>query len=187
MQYRIYCRPRFPARLHKLSVNRDPHLVRKSTFVKPCRQKKCAHSDARYHLTLLGRALLLSHLPDIEITHFMAAFAIFTEETQERSYSAPDAFEYACRSWPLPSLMGSNAQPIFKVFRNCHPLSWLEAQWCSKDLQSCLAVLSEGHLQRNIFLSPQKHLGPGFEFVDFMTVMELHVYTAFTPSKSVLL
>jgi hypothetical protein len=33
---------------------------------------------------------------------------------------------------------------IFKVFWNHHLLSWLERQWCLKDLHSCLVILSEG-------------------------------------------
>ncbi|KAG1738608.1 uncharacterized protein EDB91DRAFT_1249131 [Suillus paluster] len=88
-------------------------------------------------------------LPDVEIVHAMASFAMVANETRERTQSASDALKYACQNWAFhlsraPSPWDDRLNRAFKLFWDRHLLSWLERQWCLKGLRSCLIALSEG-------------------------------------------
>ncbi|KAG1865628.1 hypothetical protein C8R48DRAFT_672248 [Suillus tomentosus] len=79
----------------------------------------------------------------------MTAFTIFATEAREQSQSSSDALKYACQNWVFhlsraPSSMDDKLNHTFKRFWDRHLLSWLEMQWCLKDLRSCLLVLFEG-------------------------------------------
>ncbi|KAG1740175.1 uncharacterized protein EDB91DRAFT_1133450 [Suillus paluster] len=87
--------------------------------------------------------------PNIEIVHAMKAFSSFANEVREQSQSASGALKYACQYWTVHLSRAQNRWDerlprIFKSFWDRHLLSWLERQWCLKDLRSCLAILSEG-------------------------------------------
>jgi hypothetical protein len=91
----------------------------------------------------------LQDCPDIEVIHAMAAFTIFVNEAQDQSRTSSDALKYACQNWGFhlsraPSPTDANLNRVFKVFWDRHLLSWLERQWCSKGLRSCLLALFEG-------------------------------------------
>ncbi|KAG0706589.1 hypothetical protein DFH29DRAFT_133405 [Suillus ampliporus] len=86
--------------------------------------------------------------PDMEIIHAMKVFESFANETRERSRLTSDALKYACQNWAVhlsqaPTPWDDTLNHTFKSFWNRHLLSWLERQWCSKDLRSCLAILSK--------------------------------------------
>ncbi|KAG2107334.1 hypothetical protein BD769DRAFT_1675615 [Suillus cothurnatus] len=104
-------------------------------------------------------------LPDMEIIHAMTAFVIFAGEARERRRSASDAFNYACQNWAFhlaraPNQWDNSLHHTFKVFWDRHLLSWLEAQWCLKGLQSCLGVLSKGQqlAKEHLFQAPESSL-----------------------------
>ncbi|KAG0709331.1 hypothetical protein DFH29DRAFT_870303 [Suillus ampliporus] len=87
--------------------------------------------------------------PDIEIIRAMKAFSNFAYEAREKSRCASDALNYACQNWAVhlsraPNPWDEKLTHIFRSFWNHHLLSWLERQWCLKDLRSCLTTLSEG-------------------------------------------
>ncbi|KAG0699775.1 hypothetical protein DFH29DRAFT_877076 [Suillus ampliporus] len=87
--------------------------------------------------------------PDMEIIHAMRAFDNFASEARERTRSASDALKYACQNWIVHLSRAANPwdeslNRTLKLFWNRHLLSWLERQWCLKDLRSCLTILSEG-------------------------------------------
>jgi hypothetical protein len=103
-----------------------------------------------------------SHLPsnlNIGLLHDMKAFVDFTNTAREESQSTSGALKYACQNWALhlseaPKPWDDKLGNIFKVFWNHHLLSWLERQWCLKDLHSYLVILSEGQeLQRFVYLA----------------------------------
>ncbi|KAG2141181.1 uncharacterized protein EDB93DRAFT_641721 [Suillus bovinus] len=93
----------------------------------------------------------LSHCrfpPDMEVFHAMMAFNSFAYEALERSRSASDALNYACQNWSFHlsrahSPWGDMLDHLFKSFWTRHLLCWLEMQWCSKGLRSCLSILFE--------------------------------------------
>ncbi|KAG2109740.1 uncharacterized protein F5147DRAFT_635171 [Suillus discolor] len=67
----------------------------------------------------------------------------------QQSRSSSDALKYACQNWFFHlsralSITDDTLNCAFKVFWDRHLLCWLEMQWCSKGLQSCLLMLSEG-------------------------------------------
>jgi hypothetical protein len=86
---------------------------------------------------------------NIEVIDAMKAFIEFAEEPHKRSHSASGALNYACQNWSVHLLRAPNPwddcllSHRFKVFWDCHLLSWLERQWCSKGLHSCLVILSQ--------------------------------------------
>lgn len=87
--------------------------------------------------------------PDIEIIRAMEAFSSFAYEAREESRSASDALNYACQNWVVhlsraPNPWNEKLTHIFQSFWDHNLLSWLTRQWCLKDLQSCLTILSEG-------------------------------------------
>jgi hypothetical protein len=90
------------------------------------------------------------HLPpDIEIIHAMQTFSTFANKARERSQSTSDVLNYACQNWAVhisraPKPWDEKLAHIFQSFWDRHLLNWLERQWCVKDLQSCLTILSEG-------------------------------------------
>jgi hypothetical protein len=103
-----------------------------------------------------------SHLPsdlNIGLLHAMKAFVDFANTAREESQSTSGALKYACQNWALhlseaPKPWDDKLGNIFGVFWNHHLLSWLERQWCLKDLHSCLVILSEGQeLQRFVYLA----------------------------------
>ena len=84
-----------------------------------------------------------------EIIHAMKAFVAFARAAQEQSQAVSGALNYACQNWAVhlsrtPNPRDDMLDHVFKAFWDCHLLSWLERQWCSKGLRSCLVVLSEG-------------------------------------------
>jgi len=88
-------------------------------------------------------------LPDVETIHAMVAFIDFAGQAWERSRSTSDALKYACQNWTLhlsraPNLQDKRLACILESFWNRNLLSWLERQWCLKDLRSCLTILREG-------------------------------------------
>jgi hypothetical protein len=75
-------------------------------------------------------------------------FEGFAHEAQERSRSASDALSYACQNWAFHlsrahSPWDDTLNHLFKSFWSHHLLCWLEMQWFSKGLRSCLAILIE--------------------------------------------
>jgi hypothetical protein len=103
-----------------------------------------------------------SHLPsnvNIGLLHAMKAFVDFANTTWEASQSTSGALKYACQNWAFhlsetPKPWDDKLGKTFKFFWNHHLLSWLERQWCLKDLHSCLVILSEGQgLQRSVYLA----------------------------------
>ncbi|KAG2035497.1 hypothetical protein BDR03DRAFT_962404 [Suillus americanus] len=102
------------------------------------------HQDHSPEASLHGRLP-----PDIEIIHAMKAFSSFAYEAREESQSASDVVNYACQNWVVhlsraPNPWDNNLSHIFQSFWDRSLLSWLERQWCLKDLRSCLTILSEG-------------------------------------------
>ncbi|KAG1801177.1 hypothetical protein EV424DRAFT_404245 [Suillus variegatus] len=94
--------------------------------------------------------------PDMEIFYAMMAFEGFAHKAQERSRSASDALNYACQNWAfhlsrVHSPWDNILNHLFKFFWSHHLPCWLERQWCSKGLRSCLAILFEAQN----FTSPQ--------------------------------
>ncbi|KAG1777328.1 hypothetical protein EV702DRAFT_1197303 [Suillus placidus] len=88
-------------------------------------------------------------LPDMEIIRAMAAFVTFAKEARENSRSASDALKYTYHHWVFhlsraPDPWNDVLHNLFKAFWDRHLLSWIEAQWCLKGLQSCLVILSQG-------------------------------------------
>ncbi|KAG0707356.1 hypothetical protein DFH29DRAFT_897012 [Suillus ampliporus] len=88
--------------------------------------------------------------PAMEIVNAMNAFSSFAYEAREQSRSTSDALRYACQNWAIHLSRVPNPSDderlahIFRSFWNRNLLSWLERQWCLKDLRSCLTILSEG-------------------------------------------
>lgn len=117
-------------------------------------------------------ALTQGHLPDIEIIHAMNIFSNFANEARERSQSSSDVLNYACQNWAVhisraPKQWDEKLGHIFKSFWDRHLLSWLERQWCVKDLQSCLTILTEGEkVAKERLLQTPSHLDdqPKVEF-----------------------
>jgi hypothetical protein len=96
---------------------------------------------------------------NMEVIHAMKAFVEFAKETQEQSRTASDALNYACQNWSLhlsraPEPWDGMLNHLFKSFWNGHLLSWLERQWCLKDLRSCLVILSEGQKLAQVCARP---------------------------------
>ncbi|KAG2041486.1 hypothetical protein BDR03DRAFT_979442 [Suillus americanus] len=118
-------------------------------------------------------ALTQGHLsPDIEVIPAMKVFSNFANKAHERSQSHSDVLNYACQNWAVhislaPEPWDENLAHIFKSFWNRHLLNWFERQWCVKDLQSCLTVLSEGEKLAKEHLQPAGHLNNRFEAVGF--------------------
>ncbi|KAG0707184.1 hypothetical protein DFH29DRAFT_52040 [Suillus ampliporus] len=86
---------------------------------------------------------------DIEIVHAMKAFSGFAYEAWERSRSPSNVLNYACQNWAVhlsraPNPWDERLTHVFQSFWSRNLISWLERQWCLKDLRSCLAILSEG-------------------------------------------
>jgi hypothetical protein len=128
-------------------------------------------------------ALIQNRLPpDMKTIHAMKIFCDFANKARERSQSAPDVLNYACQNWAVhisraPNPWDNKLSHIFKTFWDRHLLDWLERQWCTKGLQSCLTILSEGekhakvrvsiivsswthkltYANRNIFSKPRGH------------------------------
>ncbi|KAG2039289.1 hypothetical protein BDR03DRAFT_952473, partial [Suillus americanus] len=87
--------------------------------------------------------------PDRKIIHAMNTFTTFANEAQQQSRSSSDALKYACQNWAVhlsraPNPWDGKLSHRFQAFWNRHLLAWLERQWCSKGLRSCLNILSEG-------------------------------------------
>ncbi|KAG2045987.1 hypothetical protein BDR06DRAFT_965475 [Suillus hirtellus] len=88
-------------------------------------------------------------LPDMETIHAMVAFIDFASQAWERSRLTSDALKYACQNWALhlsraPNPWDERLTCILESFRTHNLVSWLERQWCLKDLRSCLTILREG-------------------------------------------
>jgi hypothetical protein len=88
-------------------------------------------------------------LPDMEIIYAMKSFSSFAHEARKQSQSASGALNYACQNWAVhlsrtPKPWHERLTHVFQSFWNDNLVSWLERQWCLKDLSSCLAILSDG-------------------------------------------
>ncbi|KAG0707220.1 hypothetical protein DFH29DRAFT_1066437 [Suillus ampliporus] len=87
--------------------------------------------------------------PHMEIVHAMKFFSSLAYEARERSRSTSNVLNYACQNWAVhlsraPNPWDETLAHIFQSFWHHNLLSWLERQWCLKDLQSCLNILSDG-------------------------------------------
>jgi hypothetical protein len=88
-------------------------------------------------------------LPHVGIIHAMMDFIYFASRAWERSRLTSDALKYACQNWALHLSQAPNPRDerltcMLESFRTRNLLSWLERQWCLKDLRSCLTILHEG-------------------------------------------
>ncbi|KAG1774701.1 hypothetical protein EV702DRAFT_974413 [Suillus placidus] len=98
-------------------------------------------------LALSSLRLMVQEIP--ESTALLDALSELNKQTWKRNSSASEALKYACQNWVVhlsraPNLWSESLTHAFKAFWNHSLLSWLERQWCLKDLQSCLAILLEG-------------------------------------------
>ncbi|KAG2107927.1 uncharacterized protein F5147DRAFT_612902 [Suillus discolor] len=89
------------------------------------------------------------HPPDRKIVRAMNAFMTFAHNAQRTSQLSSDTLKYACQNWAThlsraPDPRDETLNYIFQAFWDRYLLSWLEWQWCSKGLRSCLVILSEG-------------------------------------------
>ncbi|KAG1759262.1 hypothetical protein EDD22DRAFT_152249 [Suillus occidentalis] len=96
-----------------------------------------------------GYSTTLAAPPDMEIIHAMKAFSSFAGRARKQSQSASGALNYACQNWAVhlsrtPKPWDERLSHMFQSFWHHNLVSWLERQWCLKDLPSCLTILSDG-------------------------------------------
>ncbi|KAG1768052.1 hypothetical protein EV702DRAFT_1035812 [Suillus placidus] len=103
--------------------------------------------------SLLGLSSLQLMVRDIpESTALLDSLSKLNRLSQAMDPQDPQtspALNYACQNWAVHLSRASNPWDeklahVFKSFWDHHLLSWLERQWCVKDLQSWLTILSEG-------------------------------------------
>jgi hypothetical protein len=110
-------------------------------------------------LALRQQAHSTTALPDMAVIHAMKTLSIVADEAQKRSRSASGALNYACQNWAVhlsrtPKPWDHRLAHTFQSFWNRNLLSWLERQWCLKDLPSCLTILSEGEKLAKVLMFP---------------------------------
>ncbi|KIK34223.1 hypothetical protein CY34DRAFT_17872 [Suillus luteus UH-Slu-Lm8-n1] len=97
--------------------------------------------------------------PDLEIIHAMKAFSSFAGRARKQSQLASGALNYACQNWAVhlsrtPKPWDEKLSHVFQSFWDHNLVSWLERQWCLRDLPSCLTILSDGEKLAKVLVFP---------------------------------